>query len=161
MHPIKTEGKEEGISNSLLEKIENGKRHATDEIIESIESIESIAKSTGFSFSDIKYGDLTYLKKNEKVFVDTFSIAEIFLGKENLDSWIDTYQHFLQIVEEKEAMQSENFRNGMKIVKEKIQPLHFTNEEIRQTIDFFEKSILDGIDGSASINILSCFFIFI
>ncbi len=147
---IKTEGKEEGISNSLLEKIENGKRHATDEII------ESIAKYTGFSFSEIKYGDLTYLEKNEKVFDDTFSVAEIFLDKENLDDWIDTYQHFLQIVEEKEAMQSENFRNGMKIVKEKIQPLHFTNEEIRQAIDFFEKSILDGVDGCASINILSC-----
>ena len=35
------------ISDSLLEKIENGTRHATDEII------QRVSKNTGFSFNEI------------------------------------------------------------------------------------------------------------
>ena len=37
-----------GISDSLLEKIENGTRRATDQII------QLVAEKTGFSFSEIK-----------------------------------------------------------------------------------------------------------
>ncbi len=147
---IKTEDKEEGISDSLLEKIENGRRHATDEII------RSIARHTGFSFSEIKYGDLSYLKKDERVLPEKIHFLEFFHEKEDIESYIECLRHFLQIAEEKEAMQSEDFQKGMKILKEKIQPLCFTIEECLNAIDSFEKSISDGVDGTASINILSC-----
>ena len=46
-----------GITESTLEKIEHGTRHATDL------TIQNISRYSGFSFSDIKFGDLTYLKK--------------------------------------------------------------------------------------------------
>ena len=61
-----------GISDSLLEKIENGTRHATDEII------QLISKSTGFSFNEIKYKDLSYLEKGELYFDEECSILYIF-----------------------------------------------------------------------------------
>ncbi len=147
---IKLEDKEEGISNSLLEKIENGKRHASDEII------DSIARHTGFSFSEIKYGDLTHLKKNERVFSDSIHFFDFLLDKENLASWKECFQHFFPVAHSEEAMKSENFQKGMKILKEKIESLNFTIEECLEAISSFEKSISDGVDALASINILSC-----
>ena len=57
------------ISDSLLEKIENGTRHATDE------TIQPISKNTGFSFNEIKYKDLSYLEKGELYIKDDLSVA--------------------------------------------------------------------------------------
>ena len=59
------------MSDSMLGKIETGERHATDK------TIQIISEKTGFSFSDIKYSDISYLEKGELCFEDDLSFDDI------------------------------------------------------------------------------------
>ncbi len=140
-----------GITDSTLEKIEHGTRHATDL------TIQNISRYSGFSFSDIKFGDLTYLKKGELKWDDSFSYSEIC--DDEMARWnIEIFKIEFPIIETDEAMKSDSFKKGIEIVKEKIQALSFENSECIQAINLFLNSRrLEGVDEVSCVNVLSCF----
>ena len=141
-----------GISDSLLEKIENGKRHATDEII------QIISKNTGFPFNEIKYKDLSYLEKGELYFEDDLSIADFTEICELEALFIDALKIQFPIVEDKKALEDNDFSMGIRIAHKKIQSGVFASKECITAINHFINAGKNQICADLSaINILSCF----
>ena len=141
-----------GISDSLLEKIENGTRHATDEII------QLISKSTGFSFNEIKYKDLSYLEKGELYFDEECSLGDFTKATELEASFIDALKLQFPIVEDEAALEDPEFSAGIRIAHEKIQSVSFSSEECISAINHFIHACKQQICADLSaINILSCF----
>jgi len=141
-----------GISDSLLEKIENGTRPATDQVI------QCISKNTGFSFNDIKYKDLSYLEKGDLYFEDDLSIAD-FTKECELETFsIDAIKIQFPIVEDEKALEDTEFATGIRISRDKIQSGVFTSKECIAAINHFIRAAKKPLCADLSaINILSCF----
>lgn len=141
-----------GISDSLLEKIENGTRHATDEIL------QLVANNTGFSFSEIKYKDLSHLKKGEMYFEEDLSVDE-FTTISELDTYfLDIMKLQFPIVEDEKSLEDNDFNSGVHIAQEKIQSGDFSSEKCINAINCFIRAGKNPICTDLSaINILSCF----
>ena len=140
------------ISESLLEKIENGTRHATDDII------QRISKNTGFSFNEIKNKDLSYLEKGELYFGDDLSLYE-FIEINKLDTmFIDAMKIQFPIVEDEKALEDTEFNTGIQIVQKNIQSGVFSHKKFISAINCFIRAGKKQICSDLSaINILSCF----
>ena len=141
-----------GISDSLLEKIENGTRHATDVII------QRIANISGFSFSEIKYTDLSYLEKGELYFEEEYSLEDFTKATELEATFIDTLKLQFPIIEDEESLEDNEFNIGIHIAHEKIQSREFSSEECINAINHFIRAGKNPACADLSaINILSCF----
>ena len=140
------------ISESLLEKIENGTRHATDDII------QRISKNTGFSFNEIKHKDLSYLEKGELYFGDDLSLAE-FLETNKFDTvFIDAMKIQFPIVEDEKALEDIEFNTGIQIVQKNIQSGVFSSKKFISAINcFIRAGKKQTCSDLSAINILSCF----
>ena len=140
------------ISDSLLEKIENGTRHATDVII------QRIANISGFSFSEIKYKDLSYLEKGDLYFKEYLSIGDFAKANELETFFIDIMKLQFPILEDKKSLEDNEFNAGIHIAHEKIQSWEFSSEECINAINHFIRAEKNPICSDLSaINILSCF----
>ena len=140
------------ISESLLEKIENGTRPATDK------TIQLISKNTGFSFSEIKYGDLSYLEKGDLCFEEDFSFADFSKICELEALSLSIMKLLFPIVEDKNALEDTEFNTGIRIVHEKIQSGVFSSKECITAINHFIRSgKKEKCADLSAINILSCF----
>lgn len=141
-----------GISDSLLEKIENGTRHATDEII------QLISKNTGFSFSEIKYKDLSCLEKGELYFDEDLSVGD-FTEISDLETHIvDIMKLQFPIVENEKSLEDNEFRAGIRIAHEKIESCAFSSKDCITAINHFIRASKNKTCADLSaINILSCF----
>lgn len=141
-----------GISDSLLEKIENGTRHATDDII------QRIANISGFSFSEIKYKDLSHLEKGELSFGDEWSVGEFAKTSELEKFFIGTMKLQFPILENEKSLEDTEFNLGIHIAHEKIQSGDFSLQECIDAINHFIRAEKNPICSDLSaINILSCF----
>lgn len=140
-----------GISDSLLEKIENGTRHATDEII------QLVAEKTGFSFSEIKYKDLSHLQKGEMYFEEDLSVGDLTIS--DLDSYfLDIIKLQFPIIEDEKALENSEFNAGIQIAYEKIHPGVFSSQDCIDAINHFIRAGKNQSCADISaINILSCF----
>lgn len=147
-----------GISDSALQKIENGSRHPTDEII------MIISKMTNYTFNDIKYGNLDYLNKKNLYFKESVTFLSI---SENLEvnKMIDSYlEKMFPLLCNNKALKSVKFKTGYEMAYEikkrdastSTDLLRTMNDYI-QTIDLFLQSINEGVDAIAYVNALSCF----
>lgn len=140
------------ISESLLEKIEYGTRHATDDII------QRISKNTGFSFNEIKHKDLSYLEKGELCIDDDLSLVG-FIEINELDNvFIDAMKIQFPIVEDEKTFEDAEFNKGIQIVQKNIQPGGFSSKKFISAINCFvhaEKK--QTCSDLSAINILSCF----
>lgn len=141
-----------GISDSLLEKIENGTRHATDEII------YLISKNTGFSFNEIKYQDLSFLEKGGLHFEEDLPLGD-FVKTSELDTFFaDVMMLQFPIVENKKSIENTDFSAGIQIAHEKIQSWKFSSKECLSAINHFIcASKEQACSDLSAINILSCF----
>ena len=142
-----------GISDSALQKIENGKRHATDEII------MIIAKTTNCNFNDIKYGDLTFLDKNDLYFGESMDFVSFIKEcKDELNKFGSTIlKTTYPILSNEKSMKSRSFRKGVQITHEKIQKIICTPNDYMQAIGYFLHAAEEGTDAIAYVNALSCF----
>lgn len=141
-----------GISESLLEKIENGTRHATDEIIQLVSNI------SGFSFTSIKYEDLSYLEKGELHFEEDISIDELTETDDFKSIIISLLKVQFPILEEEKMLEDDEFSAGINIAHNKIQTYDFTSTECVAAINhFIHSSINRNCADFSAINILSCF----
>lgn len=142
-----------GISDSALQKIENGKRHATDEII------MIISRTASFSFNDIKYGDLTYLDKSGLYFGESMDFLSFV--KEDGDVLIDLFSPILKklfpILSTEKSMKSESFRKGFQMAQKIIQGNNCATTDYVHTISLFLHATSEGVDAIAYVNALSCF----
>lgn len=141
-----------GISDSLLEKIENGTRHATDEII------QLISKNTGFSFNEIKYKDLSCLEKGELYFDEEWSVSN-FTETSDLETYIvDIMKLQFPIVEKEKSLEDNEFREGIRIAHERIESGAFSSKDCIIAINhFIRASKKQACADLSAINILSCF----
>ena len=141
-----------GISDSLLEKIENGTRHATDQII------QLVAEKTGFSFSEIKYKDLSHLEKGEMYFEENLSVGD-FTTIIDLDSYFwDIIKLQFPIVEDEKSLEDSEFNAGIQIAYEKIQSGVFSSQDCIDAINHFIRAgKSQSCADLSAINILSCF----
>lgn len=142
-----------GISDSALQKIENGSRHATDEII------MIIAKATNCSFNDIKHGDLTFLDKNDLYFGESMDfVSFIKEGGDDLNEFgITILRKNFPILSNENSMKSSSFRKGVQITHEKIQKNICTPTDYVQAINYFLNATAEEVDAIAYVNALSCF----
>lgn len=142
-----------GISDSALQKIENGTRHATDEII------MIIAKATNCSFNDIKYGDLTFLDKNDLYFGESMDFLSFLKedGYELNEIGLTILEKTFPILSNGKSFESENFRNGFQIAREKIQKNICAPADYIHAIKLFLHATSEGVDAIAYVNALSCF----
>lgn len=141
-----------GISDSLLGKLENGSRHATDEII------QLISEKTGFSFNMIKYKNLTSLEKGEMCFDEGISLYEIEEDFEFSSIFYDIFKLMFPIAVNEEHLANENFRSGISIVHDKIQVLNCSTADCIKAINYFiNASSVKELSDFSAINILSCF----
>ena len=140
-----------GISDSLLEKIENGTRHATDEII------QLVAEKTGFSFSEIKYKDLSHLQKGEMYFEEDLSVGDLTIS--DLDSYfLDIIKLQFPIIEDEKALEDSEFNAGIQIAYKKIHSGVFSSQDCIDAINHFIRAGKNQSCADISaINILSCF----
>lgn len=139
-----------GISQSYLEKIENGSRSAMDHVI------ENISKNTGFSFQDIKFGDLTYLEKGDLSFSEELKMQD-FTREFNIKNHIIEYfKRLFPFISNKKTLKSEKFSKAMDIVK-RIINLDFELTDAIEAINYFNSSKIEGVNELSSLNILSCF----
>ena len=113
-----------GISESMLQKIENGAKTATDQVI------QRISKLAGFPFNDIKYKDLTYLEKGELYFKDDLSIADFTEECELENLFISVMKIQFPIVEDEKALENTEFSTGIQIAHEKIQSGFFHQKSV-------------------------------
>ena len=141
-----------GISDSLLEKIENGTRHATDEII------HLISKNTGFSFNQIKYKDLSFLEKGDLYLEDDLSVGD-FIETSNFETYtIDIMKILFPIVDDKKSLENDEFGAGIRIAHEKIESCTFSSKDCITAINHFIRASKNKTCADLSaINILSCF----
>ena len=138
-----------GCSESLLQKIESGARRADDELI------HQIARNTGLSFSQIKYGDLSFLEKGELA-LDAVPFAE--LTDLMFEEIRDRFAVLLPIAADERAMSIEDFRNGVSLAREKIQRFQFTGKECLSAVNsFLRASAHEECADYSRINVLSCF----
>ena len=136
----------------MLEKIENGTRHATDEVI------QRIANISGFSFSEIKYKDLSDIKKGEMYFEEDLSIGDFAKVCELEKSFVDTMKLQFPILEDKKLLEDNEFNAGIHIAHKKIQSGDFSSEECITAINHFIRAGKNPVCADLSaINILSCF----
>lgn len=141
-----------GISDSLLEKIENGTRHATDEIIQIISS------NTCFSFSDIKYKNLSYLEKGEMHFDEDVSLGEFVETSEFSSMFSDILKLLFPLAEDEDALNNEEFSKGIAIAHKRIQPCNYSSADCIKAINhFIHASKIQLCADYSAINILSCF----
>lgn len=144
------------ISDSYLEKLENGTRPASDELI------QTIAKNTGFSFNDIKYGDLSCLEKGELSFDNDITIDNLNNDTEYIEVATELYKECFicqfPIVEDDTSSNNADFQKGLVIVRKKIQELDCSPQECVDAINhFIRASKHEGCADYSYINILSCF----
>ena len=138
-----------GVSDSLLQKIESGARHAADDLL------YQIARNAGIPFSQIKYGDLSYLEKGELSFDEDLKID--LISEMLYEDVQELYSTLFPIVEGECSLRSDEFAEGIRIAHAKIQRLVFTVEECRSAIRCFANALADeGCADHAAINILSC-----
>ena len=140
------------ISESLLEKIENGTRHATDDII------QRISKNSGFSFNEIKHKDLSLLEKNELYFDNDLSLAEFIEIKKLETMFIESMKIQFPIVVNEKTLQDTEFNTGIQIVQKNIESGVFSSKDFISAINCFIRAEKKQICSDLSaINILSCF----
>lgn len=137
-----------GISDSALQKIENGTRHATDEII------MIISKLTSCSFNDIKYGNIPF-GKNDLYFgesMDFFSFIEKY-GDDLNKIFLPIRRKEFPILSTEKSMKSESFRKGFQMAQKKTP----TTADYIQAKNLFLQAATEGVDAIAYVNALSCF----
>ena len=140
------------ISESLLQKIENGSKPATDEVI------QLVSKISGFSFSTIKFKDLSYLEKGDFYFEEDISVSAFTEMCEFQDIFLTVLKVQFPIVEDEKSLENEEFNAGIKIAHEKIQTGIFSPTECLAAINHFIRSYNNQYCSDFSaINILSCF----
>ncbi len=135
-------------TESYLSKVEAGIKPVSDDLI------HLLSKTTGFSYNEIKYGDLTYLEKGDLSFDKDFSL---FKSEDIALLGTDLYKAIFPIVNSEEIT-NEDFRKGISIVYDKIQILNFTTTDCITAINYFIYASSDETCADYSaINILSCF----
>ena len=140
------------ISEDLLKKIESGGRHATDQ------TIQKISEITGISFSSIKYKDLSYLEKGEFCLDEDLTFHELSEVDELKELNFRLLKLQFPIMEDKEALESDEFIAGIKIAHNSIETCDFTPKECIDAINHFIRSSDNpNCANLAAINILSCF----
>lgn len=118
-----------GISDSLLGKIETGSRHATDEMI------HLISNSTGFSYNDIKYKDLTSLEKGYLYFEEEIKFLESEEMEEFSSLILDQLKIMFPIAKDEKCLTNKDFSNGISIAYEKIISLNCSSTDcIKETL---------------------------
>lgn len=141
-----------GISDSLLEKIENGKRHATDEII------QIISRKTGFTFNDIKYKDLTPLEKGELYFNEDISLNDFIIESEFVTHLSEIFKLYFPIITTDFTLSNKEFFDGFSIANEKIRSFNCSSHDCINAINhFIRASKTESCADYSAINILSCF----
>lgn len=140
------------ISDSALQKIENGTRHATDEII------MIISKLTSCSFNDIKYGNMPF-GKNDLYFGESIDFASLI--KEDGDAFNKIFLPILRkefpILSTEKSMKSESFSKGFQMTQKKIQKNTWVTTDYIYAINLFLQATNEGVDAIAYVNALSCF----
>ncbi len=139
-----------GISESTLQKLENGRKVPN-------EVLQDISRYSGYLVFDIKYTDLTGLKKKSQAYGTGFTLIEAFTDNDVIDIYVELFKRQFPFIELNDKNKSSNFAKGMAIVKEKIQSLNYTSQDCLDAINYFSLSSEDGLNEISSVNILSCF----
>lgn len=139
-----------GVSDSYLEKLENGSRPATDDVI------KTISKRTGFLFHDIIFGDLTYLEKGDLSFDKELELKDAISELDLNNHFTELLKKLYPFVSDVESLKSESFSKGFEIVN-KITTLDFESSEVIEAINYFISAKEEGINELSSFNVLSCF----
>ena len=137
------------ISESLLAKIENGIRPASDDLL------YRIANYAGVSYSQIKYGDLSRLEKGELYMEAVPFVQFTDIVFEEIR---ERFTVIFPIAADEKSMSIEDFQNGVSFAHEKIQRFQFTEKECLSAINsFIRASANEACADFSHINMLSCF----
>ena len=140
------------VSESKLDHIESGDYKADNWD----EAIMSVARFSGFSFTQIKEEDLTKeISKNDLNFDENISLSEIVETPGFVESILEIIDKIFPFESNEEALKSKHFNEGMAIVK-KLPYASYAECEIDKAIECFNMAYKEDKIEAAIVNILSC-----
>lgn len=134
-----------------IQHIENGsyKKEDWDDIIKAVSEI------SGYSFNQIKFDDLSKLKKDSLYFGDKVKATEFFEVLETDNYLKELFSYMLPIIIDERSKNSKYFIDGLNQLKIALSP-NGIETDIVDTISLFLDSYLKDNIISACVNVLSC-----